>query len=778
MSQSPLNQVNGTNNIPALATALTTVARDARSGVNQSCFLCLKDAVECDMKRPCARCKSLSVPHMCFGAELHQKAHNQHKEERYNKKRKRNLLPESETELSTYHPFISQNSVDNGIVVNSSGLEQTKEDLVKTNCFLIAELKKVKEEQSRMKEELHNLRIENEILKERFNKFLMTSLTPQASLSSNAYSIQQQMQWTAFLNQIHRSENRDTAMVIFDLVKSPAVVLTANEQFCRLFGYKTDEIVGMPWKQFIHPDYLERTTAILRQKNLQPKIQFLQVYRTASGTTFVALDTHTFFGGAVPRADLVAIQPLHANLQNALPSPANRNFWPVSMLSLKAPQSATSSQSPLISTSSSSAMAPTVTSVYSSPSTASPASVVQYNYSHPPLPSTSTSTPMPPLTFPSSSASSATPTLFVPVTTTTQDVTSNIYATHSNTKTNNNVTISNSILLSTGGASSATSRPTVATVCYTRPGVGVNVITPVPSASVIAQTPPNVTRAEEAVPLYTLTAIAPNTNTRAVASDNNSNNSNNKNSTPSTQFKPDQSSKTLRVQNSPFTPNAVTVLTPNNNNNTSAINNNNNNNTNNNNKSMLSANGVITHGNIPASGSNELSMAYSPAASPVSARLENVTTSTPPVSQKCQITGTNVIPNDSQPTQPQSANVSVIHIPPPSTPPSDLTHLSEFLDNEASTSQLGGVVSNSLTSTPFSPFANADTKGNEHSGAIDSPPSSYPPQSPNLPFSMLDSQIPLSTIPTQSLSTTQTNVPELDSLAISDELDLISQYLT
>jgi PAS domain S-box-containing protein len=55
-------------------------------------------------------------------------------------------------------------------------------------------------------------------------------------------------------------QSRDTAMVVFDLVKSPAIILTANEQFCRLFGYKMEDVVGMPWKQLIHPDYLERTT--------------------------------------------------------------------------------------------------------------------------------------------------------------------------------------------------------------------------------------------------------------------------------------------------------------------------------------------------------------------------------------------------------------------------------------------------------------------------------------------------------------------------------------
>jgi predicted nuclease with TOPRIM domain len=57
--------------------------------------------------------------------------------------------------------------------VEMNNLQQTKNELMKSNLFLLNELKKVKEEQNRMREELHNLRVENEILKERFNKFLI-----------------------------------------------------------------------------------------------------------------------------------------------------------------------------------------------------------------------------------------------------------------------------------------------------------------------------------------------------------------------------------------------------------------------------------------------------------------------------------------------------------------------------------------------------------------------------------------------------------------------------
>src|SRR5688572_30065793 len=85
----------------------------------------------------------------------------------------------------------------------------------------------------------------------------------------------------------------EQAMVVFDLVRTPPIVLTANLFFCRLFGYTLDEVVGKPWKMFIHPDHLARTFQQLQQEKLSSaKIQFVQVYVNKQGRPFVAHDTH------------------------------------------------------------------------------------------------------------------------------------------------------------------------------------------------------------------------------------------------------------------------------------------------------------------------------------------------------------------------------------------------------------------------------------------------------------------------------------------------------
>jgi PAS domain S-box-containing protein len=54
-------------------------------------------------------------------------------------------------------------------------------------------------------------------------------------------------------------------MVIFDLSRTPPVVLTANHKFCQLFGYALEEVIGVPWKQFIHSDYIEYTSGKMQQ---------------------------------------------------------------------------------------------------------------------------------------------------------------------------------------------------------------------------------------------------------------------------------------------------------------------------------------------------------------------------------------------------------------------------------------------------------------------------------------------------------------------------------
>eukprot|EP00029_Vermamoeba_vermiformis_P005743 TRINITY_DN2079_c0_g1_i1.p1 TRINITY_DN2079_c0_g1~~TRINITY_DN2079_c0_g1_i1.p1 ORF type:complete len:581 (-),score=205.72 TRINITY_DN2079_c0_g1_i1:79-1821(-) len=329
------------------------MSKSPSRAVPQACFLCLKEGGECDLQRPCGRCKGLNVPHMCFGVELNQKtphstAHSTTsttpKDDKLgpygvNKKRKRADLS---VEIQTYGNMTPQSPSNNSISQPppiGPGFE-TKEDMMKINVFLMQEIRKIKQDQLRMQDEVSYLRHQNDVLIDKLNKLSVSGLNnlppPTPSPALPAGSNQSQNSAANAGNRVEGSMAQmlatDRAMVVFDLIKSPAIVLTANEHFCQLFGYKLEEVIGMPWKKFIHPDYLERTTAILRQKNLQAAIQFTQVYRNSEGMTFVALDTHSFFFGnhGTPRADLVTVQPLQPSLQTALPSPASRHYWPVS----------------------------------------------------------------------------------------------------------------------------------------------------------------------------------------------------------------------------------------------------------------------------------------------------------------------------------------------------------------------------------------------------------------------------------------------------------------
>ncbi len=217
---------------------------------------------------------------------------------------------------------------------------ETKEDMMKINVFLMQEIRKIKQDQLRMQDEVSYLRHQNDVLIDKLNKLSVSGAmnnlpppTPNPALPAGTTATPNNATSAGRVEgSMAQMLATDRAMVVFDLIKSPAIVLTANEHFCQLFGYKLEEVIGMPWKKFIHPDYLERTTAILRQKNLQAAIQFTQVYRNSEGMTFVALDTHSFFFGnhGTPRADLVTVQPLQPSLQTALPSPASRHYWPVS----------------------------------------------------------------------------------------------------------------------------------------------------------------------------------------------------------------------------------------------------------------------------------------------------------------------------------------------------------------------------------------------------------------------------------------------------------------
>jgi hypothetical protein len=90
--------------------------------------------------------------------------------------------------------------------------------------------------------------------------------------------------------------------------------------------------------------------------------------------------------------------------------------------------------------------------------------------------------------------------------------------------------------------------------------------------------------------------------------------------------------------------------------------------------------------------------------------------------------------------------------------------------------------SGSLSTLPQSPFFLSDSisKGLDNVNPFDNSISDFP-HTPNLSSTTTSQNPPLSildnSLPPPSISTTQTNVNELDTAPV-DELDIISQYLT
>eukprot|EP01122_Echinamoeba_exundans_P014594 TRINITY_DN6647_c0_g1_i1.p1 TRINITY_DN6647_c0_g1~~TRINITY_DN6647_c0_g1_i1.p1 ORF type:complete len:689 (+),score=133.15 TRINITY_DN6647_c0_g1_i1:1125-3191(+) len=301
------------------------------------------------------------------------------------KKRKRQptdgqapLLPAAPNESSSNMPSASNYGDPAGMQQQPAASQAapaasvSPEDQMKINYFLLNELRKTKEEQIQMARELQIVKVENHKLHTRMVQaaegyrllqMAFRQMHPTYHLNPGAVKIPSSIEGVSIDGNPQPSKGAGTtpfiassaltasnaavtsaqdkafsgwlsekAMVVFDLSKNPAVVLTCNDAFCRLFGYQMENVIGMAWKKFIDQSYFERTMSILLQNNgaanrhQTSSIQFMQVYKAANGSTFVALDTHTFlYGTTGPRADLVTITPVQADH----PNPSDQSFWPV-----------------------------------------------------------------------------------------------------------------------------------------------------------------------------------------------------------------------------------------------------------------------------------------------------------------------------------------------------------------------------------------------------------------------------------------------------------------
>src|SRR5690606_15838149 len=104
-------------------------------------------------------------------------------------------------------------------------------------------------------------------------------------------------------------------LVVFDLRKSQVTVISANEEFCHLFGYTVEEVMSMSWTNFIHPDYIERTKKILMSAK-GSTVRFNQCYVHKNGDVFLANDIHTLIHDSNGHIsiDIAQILPLKTDM--------------------------------------------------------------------------------------------------------------------------------------------------------------------------------------------------------------------------------------------------------------------------------------------------------------------------------------------------------------------------------------------------------------------------------------------------------------------------------
>lgn len=222
------------------------------------------------------------------------------------------------------------------------------------NIYFMKELKKLKGDQKRLDDEVLHLKLENSNLSARlktsqwqvmrlmdyFSQMadqqpggqIPTQRRPLRALDAVPAFPTHAMETTASSTHNPSHIGVSTAlpkgraeqpMVVYDLSKSTATVLTANTTFCQMIGYELNEVIGMPWTEFIPPEAARRTmNTILQQKTLSSTIQLDQVYRHRTGGLFATYDTHTILFGndGLPISDVVTLYFPESNAAGGVPN--------------------------------------------------------------------------------------------------------------------------------------------------------------------------------------------------------------------------------------------------------------------------------------------------------------------------------------------------------------------------------------------------------------------------------------------------------------------------
>jgi len=215
----------------------------------------------------------------------------------------------------------------------STTASQTNERQNNLNLYFMKELKKVKQDQERLDNEVLNLKLENSNLTSRLRNSQWQVMRLMEYFSQLAESGPTQVPYRHPVLSIGSSDDEpslpdfipphsypgtvpnpsEQPMVVYNVTKNTAIVLTANSTFCELLGYELDEVIGLSWTEFIPPYAIAKTMALLRQTSRNPQSRGIitvdQVYKHTGGGIFNSIDTHTILFGkdGHPISDIVVL---------------------------------------------------------------------------------------------------------------------------------------------------------------------------------------------------------------------------------------------------------------------------------------------------------------------------------------------------------------------------------------------------------------------------------------------------------------------------------------
>eukprot|EP01102_Stenamoeba_stenopodia_P010853 TRINITY_DN330_c0_g1_i1.p1 TRINITY_DN330_c0_g1~~TRINITY_DN330_c0_g1_i1.p1 ORF type:complete len:579 (+),score=149.47 TRINITY_DN330_c0_g1_i1:301-2037(+) len=256
---------------------------------HQVCFFCEKKRLPCSEERPCAQCVKEGMGQLCLSTNIPSSPTTSHLE------KKRTKI--SDKRAAARKPLMSSQTEVQQPTTTAAAVAPSIPSITFSNKIVPDFLKgkELNETQMYILNELFKLRMDNQMLREEIQTL------------KNGKTLQ-------------HVEEQQKALVVFDLTKKTATVLSADVNFCKMLGYEMEEVLGAPWSKFVHPDYRERALNIFSSKSLSSSIELDQVYVHKNGAIVFATDVHTFLFGTNrnPVSDFVCVY-----LRTKLPSPAS-----------------------------------------------------------------------------------------------------------------------------------------------------------------------------------------------------------------------------------------------------------------------------------------------------------------------------------------------------------------------------------------------------------------------------------------------------------------------